>query len=275
VRSHVDAPPAEWQEQAATFTDCCAKWILEGDNPGLEYLHRRGLSDDTIRTWGLGWYDQRYGKYRDPGKWGLDGGKRIYLARGLTIPWTVEGAVYHVKLRLFEDWGEDMPKYIRVRGGTPTLYGLDHLAGRDTVVICEGELDAVLLWQEAGDLVDVVAIGTKGAKIEPKGLAHLKAPRWLVALDNDADEKAREWIAYTARAKRIRPMEGNDVTDFHAAGGDLRSWILHHLEADALERSEALLSGGLEAPGARDRYLEIQRSRGWLRWDNGEWIAPN
>jgi hypothetical protein len=275
VRSHADAPPAEWQEQARIVTECCAGWLLEGDNPGLAYLHRRGLSDDTIRTWALGWHDRK--RWREPRKWGLDGGKRIYLAHGVTIPWTVDGDVYHVKFRQFDgnEPRPDNPKYIRIRGGSPTLYGLDHLEGKDTVVICEGELDAVLLHQEAGDLVDVVAIGTKGAKIEPKGLAHLKAPRWLVALDNDADEEAGEWIAYTARAKRIRPLEGNDVTDFHAAGGDLRSWILHHLEADAVARSEALLAGGLEAPGARDRYLEIQRSRGWLRWDHGEWIAPN
>jgi hypothetical protein len=237
----------------------------------LEHLHARGLTDATIEAWGLGWHDQRYGKHRDPGKWGLDG-KRIYLPRGIVIPWTVAGTVYHVKVRLFEDWGDDTPPYLRIRGGSRLLYGLDQLAGRDTVVICEGELDAVLLWQEAGDLVDVVAIGTKGAKIEPKGLAHLKAPRWLVALDNDADEEAGELIAYSARAKRIRPMEGNDVTDFYQAGGDLRSWIRYHLETDALERSEALLSGGLEAPGDRDRYLEIQRAMGWLKWDNGEWI---
>lgn len=204
----------------------------------------------------------------------MDGGKRIYLPCGIAIPWAVAGAVYHVKVRLFEEWGDDTPKYLRIRGGTPTLYGVDQLKGRDTVVICEGELDAALLWQEAGDLVDVVAIGTKGAKVEPRGLAHLKAPRWLVALDADADadEEAGEWIEYSARAKRIRPMEGNDLTDFYNAGGDLRSWIRYHVEADAVARSEALLSGGAWGPEDRDRYLAIQRVRGWLRWDGG-WVA--
>jgi hypothetical protein len=94
-----------------------------------------------------------------------------------------------------------------------------------------------------------------------------------VALDNDADEEAGEWIAYSARAKRIRPMEGNDLTDFYHAGGDLRSWIRYHVEADAVARSEALLSGGPWGPGDRERYLAIQRERGWLLFDGGEWVG--
>jgi hypothetical protein len=216
----------------------------------------------------------------------------------VVIPWKVDGAIYHVKVRLFETWkGKETPKYLRIRGGTPTLYGIDHLAGKDTVVICEGELDAVLLDQEAGDLVDVVAIGTKAAKAEPKGLAHLLgAPRWLLALDADADEEADVWAQYSGRVKRIRPLAGNDLTDMHNEGGDLRAWVEYHLDTgarlDAIEakqrgneqqrldelkgdlaaEAEALLAGGLEDPDDRERYLEIQRSMGWLKWDNGDWV---
>ena len=113
--------------------------------------------------------------------------------------------------------------------------------------------------------MDVVAIGTKGAKIEPKGLAHLRAPRWLLALDADADEEADVWREYSGRVKRIRPLVGNDLTDMHNEGGDLRAWIEYHLESDArLDAIEAKqrdneerlgeLIGGDDEPGLAVRY---------------------
>jgi hypothetical protein len=293
VRPTVNAPPIAWQDQALVFCNYCQKKLFESDNPGLEHLHGRGLDDSTIGAWGLGWHDRD--RWRDPGKWALGEGKRIYLPRGVVIPWAVDRAIWHVKFRRF---AAD-PKYIRIRGGTPTLYGLEHLAGKAAVVICEGELDAVLLHQEAGDLVDVVAVGTKAAKAEPKGLAHLlEASRWLLALDRDAEAEAETWAEYSGRVRRIRPLEGNDLTDFHNAGGDLRAWIEYHLgtdgrldaleaaltetetrldmvtdaledqEAEILAEAEALLAGGLEDPRDRRRYRELMQVMGW--WWHGE-----
>jgi hypothetical protein len=231
------------------------------------------LTDETIRAWGLGYHERK--RWRDPGKWGLEGGNKIFLPRGVVIPWTVDGTIWHVKFRRFDD----DPKYIQVRGGLPTLYGLDQLTGKQTVVICEGEFDAVLLQQEAGDLVDVVAIGAKAAKVNPKALAHLAgASDWLLALDTDAEDEAGTWAQYSGRVRRIKPLEGNDLTDFHNAGGDLRAWIEHHtapLGDGLLAEAEALLQTGLEDPGARVRYAEIADRLGWpcsgMTWK--EWGA--
>lgn len=218
------APPSAWREQAAAFVGYCQARLFEDDNEGLDHLHRRGLTDDTIQAWGLGWHDKP--RRRQASKWGLKG-KPIYLARGVVIPWRVDGEVWHIKARLFEDWGNKTPKYIRVRGGNPTLYGLDQLAGRETVVICEGELDAVLLWQEVGNLVDVVAIGSKGSRPPLNALFRLVgASRWLIALDTDAEAEAYRWGKFSSRVQRARVPDGKDVTEFHQAGGDLRAWIL-------------------------------------------------
>jgi hypothetical protein len=205
------------------------------------------------------------------------------------IPWTVDGETWHVKARRLED---DGPKYIRVRGGEPTLYGADLLEGRPVVVICEGELDAVLLWQEAGDLVDVVAIGTKGAKIPTPYLGTLAgASRWLLALDRDAERKAAEWGTWSARVRRVRPLQGNDLTDFHLEGGDLRRWATYHLEqlkaetkrspsgsptGNDLARAEALLAQEVEDTEAwRRSWAEVARRLGWpcrgATW--AEWAA--
>lgn len=222
------APPVAWQEQARVFVNYCAEELFNAaGRVGLDWLHSRGLTDDTIRTWRLGWHDRD--RWRDPSKWGLDGGSKVWLPRGVLIPWTVAGAVWHIKTRRF---GADGPltttdKYAQVRDGRPTLYGLDLLTGqRPAVVICEGELDAPLLWQKAGDLVDVVAIGSKGTRVPLEYLTRLLTHRrWLIALDADADQEAGDWLGYAPRARRARPLQGDDVTDFHQKGGNLRVWI--------------------------------------------------
>jgi hypothetical protein len=251
------------------FCSYCQGQLFEGDNEALAHLRGRGLTDETIRRWGLGYHDRK--RWRDPGKWGLEGGNKIFLPRGVVIPWRVDGATWHVKFRRFDD----DPKYIRIRGGVPALYGLDHLTDKAAVVICEGELDAVLVWQEAGDLVDAVAIGAKTARVGAKGIAHLApASHWLLALDTDAEAEAGTWAEYSDRVHRIKPIEGNDLTDFHNAGGDLRAWILHHHERlvmpDYVPELERLLATGLEDPNDRQIYDRLNKRLGGL-WRAEGW----
>lgn len=294
VKYTVTPPPEAWREQARAFVGYCQGLLFtDAGKVGLDWLHGRGLTDDTIKAWGLGWHEKD--RWRDPEKWGLDAGeKKIYLAAGVVIPWTVEGDPWHVKTRRLA--GDDGPKYIGIRGGTPTLYGLDHLQGRRVVVICEGELDAPLLWQVAGDLVDVVAIGSKGAKIPAHALPILAgAARWLVALDVDADADAAKWGAWSARVRRARPLHGNDLTDFHQAGGDLRQWVTYHLEQIDAEtkqptkplpmpspspngweaKAEALLAQaeGADPVAWRRSWAVLAQAQGWPCWGTtwAEW----
>ncbi len=58
--------------------------------------------------------------------------------------------------------GEDIThgeRFGQKAGGDRTLFGIDLLAGREILLICEGELNAVSFWQVAGDQVDVVSFG--------------------------------------------------------------------------------------------------------------------
>jgi len=235
-------PPVAWQERARTFV-AYAEGQLWGDagKIGLDWLHRRGLSDDTIRAWGLGWCPKALSD--EPGKWGLEG-KKVWLPCGVVIPCEVDGVLWYVKVRRF---GKDGPlgdpgkKYGQARGGNNSgvIYGLDHLDGKRVAVICEGELDAPLLWQLAGDLIDVVAIGGKSGKPALSFLSELAgASRWLVALDCDADKAAGWWGDFSARVRRVRPLQGNDLTEFHQAGGDLRAWLAFHLDRLGCEKAE-------------------------------------
>jgi DNA primase len=258
----VSPPSTQWQAQARRFVEYCQEQLFgEAGRAGLGWLHGRGLVDDTLRAWGLGWHGQD--RWRNPDRWGLDGGKKVWLAAGVVIPWTVEGAIWHVKVRRFGDTGpliEPGTKYAQVTRGVPTLYGLDFLTGKEVVVICEGELDAVLLWQEAGNLVDVVAIGSKGAKVPLSILVHLAgASNWLVALDGDADVEANKWGDFSARVRRVRPPQGNDVTEYHQAGGDLRAWVSYYLErldASQASQSAETVAERPDVAAAQARHIE-------------------
>jgi DNA primase len=221
-------PTAPQKVQTATFDQTAALGVVveceqvlweDAGSKARQWLAGRGIVEETARAWRLGYNPRR----RD-----LRG---LMIPRGIVIPCFVGDAVQYIKVRRPVP-PLPGPKYQQVKGGKAALFGLDHLAGKRVVVICEGELDAVLLWQEAGDLVDVAALGSKGMRPALPWLAYLAgASRWLVALDRDADDAADWWGAFSSRVRRVCPLQGNDLTDFHQAGGDLRAWVSYHLEA--------------------------------------------
>jgi len=120
------------------------------------------LCEHTLRTWGLGWCPRDL--FEPPEQWGLTG-KRLYLPRGVVIPHFVNGDLWALKVRRFvgdvPTKAADGGKYGGPRGGQIALYGVDLLQGSPRpLFLVEAELDALLLWQAAGDLVDVAALGS-------------------------------------------------------------------------------------------------------------------
>lgn len=55
--------------------------------------------------------------------------------------------------------GNPSMRYWQKAGGERTLFGVHLLKRRPALVVCEGELNAVSIWQVAGDQVDVVSFG--------------------------------------------------------------------------------------------------------------------
>jgi hypothetical protein len=93
------------------------------------------------------------------------------------------------------------------------------------VVICEGELDAILLNQQIGDLAPVITLGS--ASNRPEALLDLLliSPVWFLALDGDeaGDKNATAW---PARARRVRPPSPHkDWGEVHAAGFNLIRYV--------------------------------------------------
>jgi hypothetical protein len=202
----------EWQRatQRAMEEHIARLWSAE-DTLALDYARSRGLDDQTIRQFQLG-YSIHKGIPR------------------LMIPSVNEGRYVTIYRR---DLRADIPKDERWRdapGGTKNeLYLADILTRRQEypVVLCEDAFSALSIWQECSDLVNVVATGSANCCQNVKWLARLAlAPLVLVALDADAsgDKESKYWLDRLKNARRTRPLL-KDPNDMHCAGYDLREWI--------------------------------------------------
>lgn len=235
-RPRVDPEPAppgvEWQAAARQVVSACASALwADGGAVALGYLRGRGLDDDTIWRARLGWNPER----RD-----LHG---LWVERGITVPWYMDADLWAVNVRCFDAGGnpekQSGRKYRALAGGLKAIpYGVGSLAGKAVAVVVESELDALLVTQEAGDLVGAVALGSaKG--LPSAGLAHLlPCRRLLVGGDEDAAgaSMAAKWRAFSPRVRSVHVPQGKDVTEFWQAGGRVRDWVL--FEMARLEHEE-------------------------------------
>jgi hypothetical protein len=117
------------------------------------------------------------------------------------------------------------PKYLAIAGGQSCLFGADTLVMGEPAILAEGEFDAMLLWQEAGDLIGVATLGSCNRGLSTRALRYLLGcPRLLVAYDVDleGEKRAEQLGQLSPRMQRIRPPVGKDVTAFWQAGGRAR-----------------------------------------------------
>ncbi|WP_459854473.1 hypothetical protein [Humidesulfovibrio idahonensis] len=181
---------------------------------------------------GIGW--NHADRWENREAWGLapelngnGNPKKVMLPAGLVIPTRRKSGITAVKVRRASWTSEDhLPKYMALPGSVPGM-ALGRGKGLP-VVIVESEIDAVLVWQEAGDLVNVLALGTASGKpdIDAAGLLHA-ASHILVSLDCDqaGEEGARWWPKHFANTARWPVVRGKDVGDMVGESGLVRAWI--------------------------------------------------
>lgn len=227
-----------------------ALWKPEG-RQALGWLRSRGLDDATIRRFRLGFNPMGY--ETDPVE-ALGANRRnrpqgLWVCRGVTIPWVAPGAWYSKldgdpgtrwvgcnvrRLPAGDPAGEPpSPKYLALPGserghGYPWP---EATAPGEPAIVCEGELDALTAWQEAGHVANVVTFGGAGQKLDRDDARAFLAvcPDWLLLFDQDdaGDGSARELIRREPqRCKRlILPAGVNDLNDLHRAGGSVAAWL--------------------------------------------------
>ena len=231
-------PPDLWQERALIFCEAC-KRTLRADTAAAKsarsYLYGRGLSDDTIEEAGLGL--NLRDQYPTKQSWGLEGDGKVWLPRGITIPWGDGERVIGVNIRRpegdVEPGGDpwEQRKYQRASGAGSPLYGVMWTDNRP-VVLVEGEFDALAITQTAGDLVDALATGSTGGARRRQWLDLLRdAPAVLVAFDSEeaGETAAREWLHVLPNATRWHP-HGKDTAEMLETGQDVRMWVRFGLQ---------------------------------------------
>jgi DNA primase len=184
-----------WQQVAKRFIDYSHENLLKEPSV-INQLEQRGLTTETMKRFRLGWNPKNLFDQRE--RWGLvpeikENGfpKRQWLPKGIVIPSFQDSYPTKIKIRR-SDWvSEDaLPKYVEVSGSTqsPSVYG-DPLK---PIIIVESELDAILIQQEAADLVYSIALGGVSKKPDVELHELLKrAPLILLSLDFDDPGKAR------------------------------------------------------------------------------------
>ncbi len=222
--------PADLQEAAceAIVQGVKALWADTGAR-ARAWLNARGLSDETLQRWQIGYVPG------EPSEWREIAG--LSVPCGILIPGVIDGEVWYLKMRR----AAGKPKYLAVKGlAVPALFGADTLSGHDVAVMTEGEFDAMLLHQVAGDLCGVMTLGSQSAGLDVPTWAGYLLPisRLIVAYDVDTagDTGAARVTRITRRAQRVAvPVlrEGDkDITDFWRHGGDLRAWVSGLIGAD-------------------------------------------
>jgi DNA primase len=220
-----EPPAADWQAAARQVIETCEGnlWADIGDK-ARTYLVARGLRDDTLRHWHIGYLPGGAQEWRHLGS--------LAVPCGVVIPCEIAGGIWYVKTRR----AAGAIKYHQVKGGVPALFGADTLKGQSVAVLCEGEFDAMLLHQEAGDVAGVATLGSASASLNLSAWGDYLLPmaRLLVAYDLDKPGKrgADKLAGLTARARRANvPAMPNvkDLTDFWKAGGKLRAWLAFEL----------------------------------------------
>jgi hypothetical protein len=250
-----------------------AQDYLWSDQPdahaALDWLHTsRHFTDETIRRYGLG-----YLPHWTPTTWLKDDGKPAHVAPGVVIPIHDGSGLAALKVRcrvgslatalgIEPDHlnGQEMDKYLYLSGSrvVPFLAG-DFDPERQTVIV-ESALDAMLIQQVVGGLVNVLA--TNGAA---NGVAQyaeqLEAgPGTLAIMDNDQNNAGEAWgvrLAEVVSSVRLEYLPlGKDPTEYVDQGGDLAAWLAETLRQMTLNRIQHAWIDGVPdtARAAFNRY---------------------
>lgn len=202
-------------------------------NTCLAYLHERGLSDDTIKRFGLRVQPTSVYKQVTPAlidHFGPDVFSHSRLPKdfhtgfykaNLIIPWYEDGKLVFLKGRNISST-DSGTKYrnmkVSYHGAMPEGFNLDSLSAASTVFICEGEFDTMSIAQ-----LGYAAVGIAGAR-EPgmTVMDRLSGKSVVLAFDTDEAGKRAHYASQGLLNMRCIPYtelalpEGRDVNDLLA-----------------------------------------------------------
>jgi len=246
-----ELPPDVWVEKAGELVKWAHEKLMENDEQ-LAWLAARGIDRAAVEKFNLGWNPGKDGRdlWRPREAWGLPtemkenkfgkmAKKRLWIPRGLVIPYQVSGVrcqvsgknIGRVRIRRPE---ENPPRYYVIPGSNMDMMFIEvsgvgcQVSGQNAVLVVESELDGVMCHCQSGGMCSVLALGSSSAKPDENLMEILRnAAVILVALDFDgAGEKAMRWWKDEFHQAKLWPVpEGTDPGEAYQAGIDIKAWI--------------------------------------------------
>jgi hypothetical protein len=214
LRVATQLPDAVWQASAQDELRGAERRLLAPEGlPARGYLLSRGLHRGTWLAWGLGAqgvYDPTQGRRRP----------------ALVLPWRLpDDGLCAVKYR-FIDAAAGGLRYTARRGSLPLLFGLEWLLpGGEALILVEGELNAISIWQCLPRGVSCASFGSQN----PASAA-------LLRIISARYRRVFIWTDEAQAAGQLRQAVGSEVTA-------LQSPRIRGLKLDA----NAMLQRGLLA----------------------------
>lgn len=235
-------------EPPADYSPFYRKWHqdLKESPEALEYLHGRGITDASIDRFNLGYC----------GTWKhSNAGERVQPSRRIIVPRTKGTYTARNIDKPRNEWEEVYIK--QVQGKQKDLFNLGALEGAATPIICEGELDAISLYQAGAS--SVVGIGTTSNRevIVNEAKKHPEAV-FILALDNDPPgenprktwkgQRTQKWIAEQLTAAGLAVLnvdpakiygEAKDGNEAFTKNPERLGKVIAYLEGKAQEMKAA------------------------------------
>ena len=210
-----ELPLDKWQSAMFRFVEEAHKRLLKTPE-ALEYLYRRGLTDETINASKMG-YNPNWIEtgYRD--EQGM-----VKAAPGWVIPWMVDNILYAVRIRTHDE-DTHLDKYLNIRGSKPAsgLFTANNIEADKPVLMLEGEFDALLAYQELG--IPAVTRGSAGNHHNiPSNIKEiLEQANIIVSIfDND--------LAGQEASRKISDQFNNIIPLKLPVGKDFTDYIINH-----------------------------------------------
>ncbi len=198
----------------------------------LQWLKNRGLSIQTIKNASLAWNPEDVWLSRkscgllDEINKKTGNLKTVWLPKGLIIPAFLDRQLIRLRFRRPKE-DEYGKKYIIASGSSDKpMFWKSNTA---IYAIVESELDGFLLHQEAGDLVNVIALGSAQARPD-KETYHAISEAKTILLCLDYDEAGTKeswgwWLEHFKQAVRWPCPVGKDPGEAFQKGLNIRAWI--------------------------------------------------
>lgn len=232
---------------------------MQLNNHHQHWLNKRGVSDAVIELFNLETYNHPS------------------IGDCIKIPYTDT----HSKYRR-DPLDDRKPKYLYDQGGKVTLFGYEQyrqtfkqgevIPDKDwnpvfpTVVITEGELDALVLWS-----MNIVAVSSTGGAMsfQEDWAENLKGSTVYLCFDNDdaGAEGMVKVLKYLPNAKVIfipEQPDVKDITDFVSRGGDFHALMAtakSYADITAVEDDKALRSAQWLPTRFHNKYIDAHRQQ--------------